>query len=52
MIKIMKHELTQKDVKNEGCSQDVIETKGREYTNFHQANIVMKINNLSEMPIC
>jgi hypothetical protein len=34
MIKIMKHELTQKDVKNEGCSQDVIETKGREYTNF------------------
>jgi hypothetical protein len=39
-------------VKNEGCSQDVIETKGREYTNFHQANIVMKINGLSEMPIC
>jgi hypothetical protein len=52
MIKIRKHELIQKDVKNEGCSQDVIETKGREYTNFHQANIVMKINGLSEMPVC
>jgi hypothetical protein len=35
MIKIMKHELTQKDVKNEGCSQDIIENKGQKYTNFH-----------------
>ena len=35
VIRIKKAKLTQKDVKNEGCSQDVIETKGREYTNSH-----------------
>jgi hypothetical protein len=51
-MEIKKGANTKKDVKNEGCSQDVVETKGQEYTNFHQANIVMKINGLSEMPIC
>jgi hypothetical protein len=35
MIRIKKAKLTQKDVKNEGCSQDLIETKGQEYINSH-----------------
>src|ERR1017187_236197 len=41
----------QKDVKNEGCSQDVVENKGRETTECGMANIFMKINDLSIMPI-
>jgi len=52
MIKIKKAKHTKKDVKNEGCSQDLVENKGRKYTNSHKANIFMKINTLSEMPIC
>ena len=52
MTKIKKAKHTKKDVKNEGCSQDLVENKGRKYTNSHKANIFMKINTLSEMPIC
>jgi hypothetical protein len=35
MTKIKKAKLTKKDVKNEGCSQYVDESKGRKYTNSH-----------------
>jgi len=35
MMKIKKAKLTQKDVKNEGCSQDLMENKGQKYTNYH-----------------
>jgi hypothetical protein len=35
MMKIKKAKLTQKDVKNEGCSQDLIENRGQKYTNYH-----------------
>jgi hypothetical protein len=35
MTKIKKAELTKKDVKNEGCSQYVVENKWRKYTNSH-----------------
>ncbi|MGA3165896.1 MAG: hypothetical protein ABSF14_07225 [Terriglobia bacterium] len=35
MTKIKKEKLTQRDVKNEGCSQDVDENKGRKYMNSH-----------------
>jgi hypothetical protein len=52
LIKIKPGARTQKDVKNEGCSQDVIENKGRETTECGIANIFMKINDLSIMPIC
>jgi hypothetical protein len=41
----------QKDVKNEDCSQDVIENKGYETTEFVMANISMKTNGLSIKPI-
>jgi hypothetical protein len=34
MISIKKVKLTQKDVKNEGCSQDVVENKGTKTTHF------------------
>jgi hypothetical protein len=34
MISIKKAELTQKDVKNEGRSQYVVENKGRKMTHF------------------
>jgi hypothetical protein len=43
---------TQKDVKNEGCSQDLIENKWQKTTQFDLANMLMKINSLSIMPIC
>ena len=51
VIRIKKVKLSKKDVKNEGCSQDVIENKGRETTKYGMANIFMKINDLSIMPI-
>ena len=35
VIRIKKAKLTQKDVKNEGCSQDLIENRGQKYTNYH-----------------
>jgi hypothetical protein len=50
-MKIKQGGRTQRDVKNEGCSQDLIENKGREYTNSHNASIFMKRNGLSIMPI-
>jgi hypothetical protein len=52
LMKIKQAARTQRDVRNEGCSQDLIENKGREYTNYHSAIIFMKINNLSLRPIC
>jgi hypothetical protein len=52
LTKIKPGPRTQKDVKNEGCSQDVIENKGRETTKCVMANIFLKINDLSIMPIC
>jgi hypothetical protein len=51
LMKIKQAARTQRDVKNEGCSQDHIENKGLEYTNSHHANIFMKINSLSFRPI-
>jgi hypothetical protein len=41
----------QKDVKNEDCSQDVVENKWHETTEFVMANIYMKTNGLSIKPI-
>jgi hypothetical protein len=52
LMKIKPGGRTQRDVKNEGCSQDLIENKGREYTNCHNANIFLKISSLSFRPIC
>jgi hypothetical protein len=52
LMKIKQGARTQRDVKNEGCSQDLVENKGREYTDSHNASIFVKINNLSFMPIC
>jgi hypothetical protein len=52
LMKIKQGARTQRNVKNEGCSQDLIENKGREYTNSHNANIFMKINSLSLRPTC
>jgi hypothetical protein len=52
MIEIKKEKLTGKDVKNEGCSQYLDENKRQKYTNYHKAIIFMKINSLSEMPLC
>jgi hypothetical protein len=34
-MKIKQEARMQKDVKNEGCSQDIIENKGRKYANSH-----------------
>jgi hypothetical protein len=50
-MKIKQEASTQRDVKNEGCSEDLIENKGREYTNCHNTNIFMKIDSLSLSPI-
>jgi hypothetical protein len=50
-MRIKRGARTLKDVKNEGCSQYVIENKWREYTNSHKANIFMKMKGLSQMPI-
>ncbi|MGA3165612.1 MAG: hypothetical protein ABSF14_05790 [Terriglobia bacterium] len=52
MTKIKKARITQKDVKNEGCSQDVVENKGCKTTHFDQANMYMKNMVLAHMPIC
>jgi hypothetical protein len=53
LMKIKQGARTQKNVKNEGCSQDLIEKNiGREYTNCHNANIFVKINSLSFRSIC
>jgi hypothetical protein len=52
LMKIKQATRTQRDVKNEGCSQYLIENKGREYTNCHNANILIKIKSLSFRPIC
>jgi hypothetical protein len=52
LMKIKQGTSTQRDVKNEGCSQDLIENKGRECANSHNANIFMKLNSLSFSPIC
>ena len=35
LMKIKQEARMQKDVKNEGCSQDIVENKGRKYTNSH-----------------
>ena len=47
MTKLKKVRQTQKDVKNEGCSQYVIENKGCKTTHFDQANMYMKTNDVS-----
>ena len=46
MISIKKAKLTQKDVKNEGCSHDVIENKRQKMTHFDMANMYMKTNDV------
>jgi hypothetical protein len=43
---------TQKDVKNEGCSQYLVENKGQKTIQLDLANMLIKINSLSIMPIC
>jgi hypothetical protein len=46
-IKIVK--LTLRNVKNEGCSQDVIENKGRKTTHFDQPQYVYEKKDVSSI---
>jgi hypothetical protein len=53
MIRIKKAAITQKDVKNEGCSQYVIENKGRKMTHFDTPQYVYENKGCyPNMPIC
>jgi len=52
MMNIKKENVTQKNVKNEGCSHYVDENKWRKYTNSHYAIILMKTKDLHKIPLC